>query len=267
MIIDFHTHCFPGHVAVKAMPILAKSSCIPPCFNGTPEGLLEAMDACGVDACVVANIATNPRQQRAVNDFAIALGQAQPRMAAFGSVHPEAPDALEELRRLKQAGIKGVKLHPDYQHFFVDESRMFPIYHEIARLGLVTLFHAGIDIGYPSPVHCPPERLLRALPEFAGAPVVAAHFGGFMQWREVLKHLCGQDVYFDTSYCASRIPPDWAREIIAAHGPGRILFGSDAPWGDPRHELALVRGLDLAKDNLAGILGGNAAKLLGIRNA
>ena len=262
MIIDFHAHCFPDAIAAMAMPKLAAHGGVrAPYFDGTAAGLLAAMDAAGIDRCVVANIATNPRQQRPVNDFAISLlGNA--RFIPFGSVHPEAPDALDELRRLKAAGIKGVKLHPDYQEFFADEPRVFPIYREAARLGFVTLFHAGVDIGLCEPVRCTPERLRAALPQFGGAPVVAAHFGGYILWREVIEHLCGQDVYFDTSYCAKKIPLPWAKEIVGAHGARRILFGTDLPWVDPLDEIELVRLLSADGDATEDMLGNNAARLL-----
>ncbi|MDR0530812.1 MAG: amidohydrolase family protein [Oscillospiraceae bacterium] len=261
MVIDFHTHCFSEKIAARAIPTLEQRSGMRAFFDGTPAGLLALMDRHGIDAAVVANIATNPRQQRAVNEFAVSL-LAHPRLIPFGSVHPGAPDAAQELRRLKEAGLKGVKLHPDYQEFYVDDPRVFPLYRTLAELGLVTLFHAGVDIGLPSPVHCTPERLARALPEFGGAPVVAAHFGGYLQWREVLEHLCGRDIYFDTSYCARKLPPAWARELLAAHPKERILFGTDLPWADPADELDFVRGF--GPEAAPGILGGNAARLLGL---
>ena len=264
MIIDFHAHCFPEALAPRALPKLAACSGARRAYtDGTAAGLIAAMDDAGIDRCVVANIATNPRQQRAVNGFAISLLE-NPRFIPFGSVHPDSPDAIEELQRLKDAGIRGIKLHPDYQEFFPDDPRVFPIYRQAARLGLVTLFHAGVDIGLCNPVRATPERLARALPQFEGAPVAAAHFGGFLLWREVLEHLCGKDIYFDTSYCACKIPPPWAREIIAAHGAQRILFGTDLPWADPLDELALVRCVSADEAMAEDILGGNAARLLHI---
>ena len=262
MIIDFHAHCFPDAIAPKAMPKLAVGSGAGGAFtDGTARGLLAAMDGAGINRCVVANIATNPRQQRAVNDFAVSLLE-EPRFIPFGSVHPEASDALDELRRLRDAGIQGIKLHPDYQEFFADDPRVFPLYREIARLGLVTLLHAGVDIGLPDPVRCPPVRLRAALPQFGGAPVVAAHFGGYMMWPQVMEHLCGQDVYLDTSYCARKMPPPWAKKILELHGHGRILFGTDLPWVDPFDELMFARLLSDDEDVVAAILGSNALKLL-----
>ena len=213
MIVDFHTHCFPEKIAARAISTLAAAGAETPYHSGSEQSLLDNIKAMGADLAVVLNIATNPRQQKSVNDYAIFLNSIE-GLTAFGSVHPESPDALDELERLKDAGIKGIKLHPDYQHFFVDEKRLFPIYEKAAKLELITVFHAGVDIGIPDPVHCTPQALASILPVFQGAPVVAAHFGGYMMRAQTMKHLIGKDVYFDTSYSYSRFPPLWAKEII-----------------------------------------------------
>ncbi|MDR1464051.1 MAG: amidohydrolase family protein [Oscillospiraceae bacterium] len=270
MVVDFHVHCFAEKIASRALRQLAEvSGAREPRYDGTPAGLLDAMARCGVDRSVVLNIATNPRQQRAVNDFAVSLnGLSSPdgarRLLAFGSVHPAAPDALEELRRIRERGLRGVKFHPDYQDFFVDEPRMRPLYQEIARLGLITVFHAGVDIGLPGEVHCRPRALAAALPWFEGAPVVAAHFGGYLCWEEAERFLCGADVYLDSSYSASRLPPSWARRLLDRHDPARVLLGSDLPWADPRDEIYFLSSLGASPTETAALLGGNAARLLGI---
>lgn len=166
MIIDMHTHCFPDPLAEKAMPMLALRSGNPcPAFDGTASGLKESVLSGGADRAAVLNIATNAHQQKKVNDFAISL-LGDSVLIPFGSVHFESPDAISELDRLHDAGIKGIKLHPDYQGFFADDERMFPIYEKIGSLGMITVFHAGVDIGVPDPVHCTPQMLKKILPRF-----------------------------------------------------------------------------------------------------
>ena len=54
-------------------------------------------------------------------------------------------DALTELERLKENGIKGVKLHPDYQDFYADDEKMLPIYEKIGSLNMITVFHCGTE--------------------------------------------------------------------------------------------------------------------------
>ncbi|MDR1733821.1 MAG: amidohydrolase family protein [Oscillospiraceae bacterium] len=264
MVIDFHTHCFAKRIAGRALDqLIGRSAMRNPLFDGTPAGLQGFLAQNQIDYGVVLNIATNPRQQKAVNDFAISmLGQA--RLIPFGSVHPDAPDWKEELHRLKAAGIQGIKFHPDYQDFFVDDKRLWPIYQEVASLGLITSFHAGFDIGIPDPCHAPPEAMAKALPVFEGAPVIAAHFGGWQLWEGVKAHLCGKNIYFDTAYICRKMPPPWAKELIALHGAERILLGSDLPWADPTDEMFFLKCCGLSPSALDLVFGGTAARLLGL---
>ncbi|MDL2220475.1 amidohydrolase family protein [Eubacteriales bacterium OttesenSCG-928-N14] len=264
MRIDFHTHTFSPKIVKRALSSLSqRSGNLLPQTDGTINGLLYSMDENNIDMAVVLNIATKPHQQRVVNDYAIEIMQYE-RIVAFGSVHPYAEDCLEELDYIKNAGMKGIKLHPDYQNFFVDDERAFRVYEKCGELGLITVFHAGVDIGYPLPVHCTPDRLAKVLPYFGGAPVVAAHFGGNLLVEEVLNELAGLDVYFDTSYCYANKPPKLARKIIDKHGVDKLLFGSDSPWSSQGNELLWLDSLQLNEADMQAILGGNAAKLLGV---
>ena len=264
MIIDFHVHAFPDALAAKALPLLSKcSGGVKPNYDATISGLESYLAKNNVDYAVVLNIATNPHQEKKVNDFAISLLEKK-NIIPFGSVHPDSPNALSELERLAKAGIRGIKLHPDYQHFFVDDEKMFPIYKKIAELGFITVFHAGVDIGYPKPVHCTPERLLRVLDLFDDAPVVAAHFGGWLLWDSVLEDLCGTKVYLDTAFSSGKMPPDYAKELIKAHGADKVLRGSDMPWSDTLDEVRFVQSLDLSAEDEEKILSNNAKRLLNI---
>ena len=264
MIIDFHVHAFPDALAAKALPLLSKcSGGVKPNYDATISGLESYLAKNNVDYAVVLNIATNPHQEKKVNDFAISLLEKK-NIIPFGSVHPDSPNALSELERLAKAGIRGIKLHPDYQHFFVDDEKMFPIDKKIAELGFITVFHAGVDIGYPKPVHCTPERLLRVLDLFDDAPVVAAHFGGWLLWDSVLEDLCGTEVYLDTAFSSGKMPPDYAKELIKAHGADKVLLGSDMPWSDTLDEVRFVQSLDLSAEDEEKILSNNAKRLLNI---
>lgn len=264
MIIDFHVHAFPDALAAKALSLLSKcSGGVKPNYDATISGLESYLAKNNVDYAVVLNIATNPHQEKKVNDFAISLLEKK-NIIPFGSVHPDSPNALSELERLAKAGIRGIKLHPDYQHFFVDDEKMFPIYKKIAELGFITVFHAGVDIGYPKPVHCTPERLLCVLDLFDDAPVVAAHFGGWLLWDSVLEDLCGTKVYLDTAFSSGKMPPDYAKELIKAHGADKVLLGSDMPWSDTLDEVRFVQSLDLSAEDEEKILSNNAKRLLNI---
>ena len=161
MLIDFHTHCFPDKIAHGAIEKLSNvSGGLHPYTDGSVDGLLFQMKEEKVDISVALNIATNAHQQKKVNDFA-AEANKKDGIVAFGSVFPFAEDATDELHRIKELGLKGVKLHPDYQGFSVDDERLFPLYREISRLGLITVFHAGFDYGFPPPYKATPDRMAK----------------------------------------------------------------------------------------------------------
>lgn len=261
MLIDFHTHAFPDKIAERAVHKLSVSAGgLLNHTDGTVSGLKQTMDQTGVDISVVLSIATNAHQQHSVNDFAAAINM-DPRIIAFGSVFPHAEDALEELERIKALGLTGVKLHPDYQRFSVDDEKMRPLYRKISQLGLITLFHAGFDYGYPPPYGATPEKMAKAL-SWLETPVIAAHWGGLQCCEEVLRHLCGREIYFDTAFGYGTMPKCFAQRILEKHGADRILFGTDAPWHTADMELRLLDSLDLSETDMAKITHQNAKKLL-----
>ena len=141
---------------------------------------------------------------------------------------------------------------------------MIPIYEKIASLGLITLFHCGLDIGMPEPVHCTADRLARVLDVFGDAPVVAAHFGGICSWYATEKYLIGRKLYLDTAYSYGIMPPSVGKRLIAEHGADKILFGSDSPWNSPKAILGLIDLFELSDGEKEAVLGGNAQRLLGI---
>ena len=263
MLVDFHTHCFPDKIAPTAIQKLSfVSGGLIPHTDGTVEGLKKSMAEGSIDISVVLNIATNPNQQQKVNNFAAQVNE-QEGLVAFGSVFPGSDDAFVQLERIKELGLKGVKLHPDYQGFTVDDPSLKPFYRKISELGLITVFHAGVDYGFAPPYCCMPQNLRRALDWF-DSPVIAAHWGGLGCYDQVLEHLCGENVYFDTSFGFSQMPKFYAQKILEKHGADKLLFGTDSPWHTPQMELRLLENLELSPDDMDKITHLNAQKLLGL---
>lgn len=258
--IDFHTHCFPDKLAERALNALGARSGLVPASDGTVDGLINQMDAGGVDIAVILSIATNARQQKSVNDFAAELNK-NSRFVAFGSVHPDADDVFEELERIKDMGLQGVKFHPEYQQFYVDDEKMRPIYKKISQLELITVFHAGADYGFVPPYHCLPSHMENAL-KMLDTNVVAAHWGGVMMHEEVYKRLCGLPVYFDTSFSYSATCLQMLKKIVEKHGTDKLLFGTDSPWHSPVEESRVIEFLELSAEETEKIFYKNAAKLL-----
>ncbi len=264
MIIDFHTHAFPDAIASRAIAKLAQASGgLTPYTDGTIDGLCASMQQSGVDMAVVLSIATNAHQQQHVNDFAAAIND-RAQVIAFGSVFPDAPDALDELDRIKALGLKGVKLHPDYQGFNVDDPKMKPLYQKISSLGLITVFHAGFDYGFCPPYGATPDKMETAIGWF-DSPVVAAHWGGINCGEEVIKRLCGREnLYFDTSFGYSMMPRCIAESILEKQGADHMLFGTDSPWHTAPMEWRLLDTLGLSDSEREAIAYGNAKQLLGL---
>lgn len=260
MLIDFHTHCFPDKISKRAIETLSFSSGgAVPAHDGSFAGLYDLMKSEGVDKFAIMNIATNVRQQSAVNYFAASLKSEI--TFPFGSVHPDSPNALEELERIKEMGLTGVKFHPEYQKFYVDDPKMTPIYKKISDLGLVTVFHAGYDPGFGPESRCQPHNFEKALKHFS-SPVILAHWGGVSCWIEVLNRLCGLDVYFDTSFGYLTVPRPVAIKMIEKHGTDRFIFASDSPWHTPSLEKRFLSTLGLSEPELQKIYYKNALKLL-----
>ena len=117
MIIDFHTHAFPDPIAPRAMQALSfAAGGLKPQTEGTVSSLKEQLKGDDVHLGVVLSIATNPAQQKKVNDFAIAVNQ-DPMLFAFGSVHPDAEDALF-------SGAVHCLRQPDYLSAAVSDRKM-----------------------------------------------------------------------------------------------------------------------------------------------
>lgn len=262
MIIDMHAHCFPDNLAHKALAKLQQTSGLPIFYDGTAAQLVEMSRKAGIDRTVVLPIATKPSQTENINRWALELQN--DTLLSFGTIHPEYKKWKAEIKWLKDAGFRGIKMHPEYQGFYVDDQQFYPLYEAIFEAGMMMLFHCGGDLSYEEPFHCPPSRLSKVIDSFPGAKVIAAHMGGYQYWDDVEKYLMGRDLYMDTSFGLCELGAERMIRMIRAHGVDRILFGTDTPWKDQAIELASIRQLDFTEVEMNAILGENAARLLGL---
>ena len=262
MLIDFHTHAFPDAIAERTMQTLTRTSGLPAETDGTLGMLKKRMDEWGADYFVLQNIATRPTQQTTINNYAASIQDG--RMFCFGTVHPDAPDAVQEVERIAGLGLAGVKLHPDYQEFMIEDPRMDPIYGAIERIGLPVLFHAGYDPLSPDLIHATPEGVAQVNRRFPRMRMIAAHLGGMAELPGQQAALLGRDVYLDISVTLWRTTPEEFRAILFGHGIERILFGSDCPWGNTPDNLERLKQIGLTDQEMHAICYANAAKLLGL---
>lgn len=262
MLIDFHTHIFPEKIAEYAIGKISETATLPNYTNGTIADTLGKMDGWKVDKSVVLHIATKPSQQTSVNNFAKEINS--DRLISFGSIHPDSGTALEELQRIHDMGLRGVKFHPDYQDFFIDDPKMDPLYDMCSQLGLVTVFHAGFDPVSPNVIHTPPARSAAVARRFPHLKMVLAHFGGNRIWDQVEEYLVGTSVFFDTAFSAGNLTKETAFRLIRKHGAEKILFGSDCPWQKATDTFAFIDSLPLTESEKEQIFSKNAQTLLGI---
>jgi hypothetical protein len=262
-IIDFHTHIFPDRIAKQALGRLAEDAGeYQPRTDGTLAGLFASMDAAGVASSVVANIATRPSQTIPILEF---CGHIRgPRIVPTVSFHPD--NTLEEADSLLAAaarlGIRGVKLHPMYQGFAIDDRKMFPFYQLIEHYGFFVIFHTGLDIAFPGNLQADVERVKNLAGQFRNLTIVATHVGGWRQWDRagMLGRL--ENVWTETSMTLTEMDDEAFVRILSQFDEDRVLFGSDSPWTDQQEMLERTMRLGLSDSRKERLLYRNALSLL-----
>jgi len=263
MVVDFHTHIFPDKIAARSIEHLENASGITAATNGTLQGLLDSMEKNNVDLSIILPVVTKPSQFESVNHFAAEVNDKyKDKLISFGGIHPDSMDYKGELDRIKELGLPGIKLHPDYQGVMIDDERYMRIIEYADSLGLMIMVHAGIDIGLPNPVHCPPDKAAKVIDTIKPDKMILAHLGGWKQWEDVYQLLAGKNVYFDTSFTFDYIEQDLFLKIVEKHGYEKVLFATDSPWSDAKKAAEIVRNLPMEQNVIEDILSGNAIKLL-----
>lgn len=265
MIIDFHTHVFPEQMAEKTIRKMEEEAKVKAFTNGTLQELMHSMKENHVTISVLLPVATRPSQFETINRFAAEVSGRE-GIISFGGIHPDTDHYKEELQEIKRLGLPGIKLHPDYQATFIDDPKMVRIIQYAVELDLIVSIHAGLDIGLPDPIHCPPERAAKMLEQIklSNARIILAHMGGFDQWDAVEEYLVGRNIWFDTAYTLDSIPREQFRRILRNHGVDRILFGTDSPWSAQKESIELLSEMEFTEKELESIFWRNGAGLLGL---
>ena len=273
MIIDFHTHIFPDKIAAKTIESLGAIAGVRAATNGTLNGLLSSMEVSGIEKSVIMPVCTKPEQFETINNFAKKINDTyNGKLISFGGIHPDCENPKEKLKYIKSLGISGIKIHPDYQSVMIDDMRFMRIIEYANEEGLMILTHAGIDIGLPQPVHCPPEKMRKVLDTLTPKKMILAHMGGWKQWEEVYEYLAGENVYLDTAFMfgvwdnevedRDYIGREMFLKLVKKHGADKILFATDSPWSNAAKGIEYIRGLPMDEKDKKLILGENAANLL-----
>lgn len=261
-IFDSHAHIYPTKIAQKATNAIGVFYDIKMEMpEGTAEQLLEDGKRAGVKRYVVHSVATTAHQVRSINEFIKREMDDHNEFIGFMTLHQDLTE--EEVQREVDwciaNGFKGVKLHPDFQKFYIDGENAQKFYKIIGNR-LPILFHVGDDRYDFSE----PERIVKMAKKYPNVNFIAAHFGGYRCWHKAHLYKGLKNVYFDTCSSLAFISSEKAKSIIELLGADRFFFATDFPMWDAKKELERFNAINLTEKEREMILSGNIKKLLKI---
>lgn len=219
------------------------------------EEHLRDLDAVGARSVIFPlHVSTgyNAENRRVLDECRAAQGQLIP----FARLDPREAGVAASAADALAAGARGFKLHPRSEDFRLDHPGVEAIVRIAAEGRAPVLIHAGLGVGSFG------ATILGLARRHPDCPIVLAHAAISdlsWLWREVPAH---PNLFFDTSW--------WnASDLIALFSlvpPGKILFGSDAPYMDLQTVLAIslrcARFAGLSQDALELVAGGQLGNLL-----
>ena len=258
-IIDIHSHIYPEDIAQKASDSVKEfyEGLGDPAMNGTEDLLLERGRLAGIERFVVLPVAIRSDRVRHINDFIQNRAQDNPCFIPFGTVHAAMDGLMEEVERLLDLGVKGIKMHPDSQRFDIDDSRLFPMYEAISER-IPVMLHMG-DKRYD---YSHPAKLRKVMELFPKLDVIAAHFGGYSMPETARELLQDTSCVMDISSSMMFMAPGEAENYINLYGAERMAFGSDYPMWDPVHEVEVFLRLNLTNEQKEQIAYKTAERIL-----
>ena len=245
-IIDAHAHIYPEKIAKKATDTIGVFYDIEMEMPaGTAERLLEEGARAGIGRFVVHSVATTAHQVRSINEFIKREMAAHPEFIGFITLHQDLTEeeVVSEVNWAIENGFRGIKLHPDFQKFHIDD-QVAEKFYRAASGRLPILFHVGDDRYDFSK----PERLVRMARKYPELTFIAAHFGGYRCWDDAPLYKGLKNVYFDTCSSLPFISVQRARELIDMLGADRFFFATDFPMWDAEGELERFFSIPIASE-------------------
>lgn len=263
-IFDAHCHIYPESIAPKAVEGIDQFYGNLPFepFDGTTGTLFKVGREAGISHYVVHSVATTPHQILSINRYI--AGKVERSNGAFtglGTLHPDSEHPDQDLKELVSLGLKGVKLHPDFQQFEADSPKAMRIYELCADAGIPVLVHTG-DKRFD---YSNPNRVVNVLRAFPKLKFIGAHFGGWSVWDDAVEKLSGyENIFVDTSSTFYALGYEKGRELIRRWGAERVMFGSDYPMWKPQLDIEYLLKMELREDEYCRIFWDNAAKVFGL---
>ena len=260
-IFDAHCHIYPEKIARAACDGIGQFYNMKFEKVGTVERLMRKSEESNITGFLVHSVSTTPLQVPSINRFLASEVKAHPdKLIGFGTLHPASEDIQGDFENLLELGLKGVKLHPDFQEFSLDSDEAYNICKVFA--GKVPLLcHTG-DYRFN---RSNPDQLLVLMDRLPDLVVIAAHFGGWSVWDDAVAKLAGhKNLYVDTSSTTNVKDASYVRDLIHAYGVEQVLYGTDFPMWDIEEDLERFFKLGLTREEEDAILYGNAKKLLNL---
>ncbi|MDR2726879.1 MAG: amidohydrolase family protein [Deltaproteobacteria bacterium] len=231
-----------------------------------PANFLQLMRDEGVDYAVIlaeyTPLTTGVASHERVREFCAGHKE----LIAFCTINPhDNPDPVRNLHRLHDEGFRGIKLYPTYNHFHVNEARLYPVYAAAQELRMPVLIHTGTSVfknarlKYGNPIFVDDVAV-----DFPDLTLVMAH-GGRGAWYD--EAMTVARLHANVSIDLSGLPV----RKLSAYFPElerfshKFVFGTDWPQISPKKNLATFQEIGLSDKALDAILGGNALRILGMR--
>ena len=261
-IVNAHCHIYPDKIAEKAVLGIRDFYDLDMSLNGKLDDLIRDGNKVGVTHYLVHSVATTPKQVKSINEFIAEAVNTHPDIfTGFGTLHPDSEDIQGDFDYLIELGLKGVKVHPDFQQFAMNEERAFKIGEVVSKGKVPMLVHCG-DFRYN---YSNPEQIKPFLERFPDITFIGAHFAGWSVWEEATRQLAGTpNLYVDLSSSLYDLSPETALELIHAYGSDRVLWGTDYPMWESDSEMDYFNKIDLTDEERSQILYDNAAKILNL---
>ncbi len=289
MIVDAHIHIGEERLLSPEIVALlkAKDQWEAARHRLSADGVIEALDAAGVDRGVVFPLTFEPEHVawQDLNDMTASYVARHPhRLAGLAIINPrQVGESVREAERaIKQLGLKGLKLHPSMQAFYPDDESLTPLYEAAQAEGWPILIHTGASLAGHTDKYSHPLRLDEVAGRWPRLRFILAHCG--RPWYQdaaliLRKHAnCYGDVCANVGRTGGtallEIMLTWIK--LYADGTRRLLFASDSPVFDIARSLSDLRqaaegrlagqlGLPgLEANELDAVLGGNAVEIFGL---
>ena len=273
LVIDFHIHIMSEYDPVQpwVMEWINSSYQKQPRLSldtySDPAKFVQHLKESGVDYGVVlaeqSPITTGIITNEKVAEFCLDYEELIP----FASINPFLlPNPAKELKRLiTQYGFKGLKLYPTYQHYYPNDSSIYPIYAVAEEYQIPVMLHMGSSIFKGSRLkYGDPLYLDDVAVDFPDLKIIIVHSGrGFWYDRAFFLAKLHENVFMEIS----GLPPQKLLTYFPEfeRNADKIIFGSDWPgMPDIAENIKTIRQLPLSEESKKKILGRNAAKILNL---